>query len=69
MGWAIITTIAYSLGYPAFLCWLFYKKANHDVIIKDQLLRAQNVGNTRASNPFYGFRLAYGALYYRFRPE
>jgi hypothetical protein len=69
-GWACVTTLFYSIGFPVLLCWLFFKQENRNKILVDQLLRAQNTGHTRDLNPkAYEFRLAYGPLYYRFRPE
>ena len=67
--WAFVTTAVYSGGFPAFLCWLFFRTKNKQLILRDQLLRAQGHGHTRDSNPQFAWRQAYGALYYRFRPE
>ena len=43
---------------------------NRLLVQEDQLLRAQNTGKTRTSNPnAYEFRKRYHKLYYQFKPH
>jgi hypothetical protein len=55
---AVIALLAYTVGYPAFLAQLFWRK--RVLIMEDQLLRAKGVGQDRLTNPHaYGIRKAY----------
>jgi hypothetical protein len=67
LPWAILALIVYSLGYPIYVAMTLYK--NQNLIKEDQLLRAMNTGDTRATNPLaYDVRKKYHKLYYHFKP-
>jgi len=67
LPFAVVFFMLYALGYPAFAAYIILR--NRERIMQDQLLRARNVGNTRATNPQnYDFRKRYGKLYYQFKP-
>jgi hypothetical protein len=56
---AVFFFILYSLGFPAFLTWVLFKPEHASKIFMDQLLRAQNLGDTKDTNPHcYYFRCA-----------
>lgn len=64
LPWAIITLLGYSVAYPAFLSWLYWK--NHERIMEDQLLRAKGGGDDRLTNPnAYHLRRRYARTYYQ----
>jgi hypothetical protein len=67
LPFAVIFFMVYALGYPAFAAYTILR--NKERIMQDQILRAKNSGNTRATNPHnYDFRKRYGKLYYQFKP-
>ena len=64
---ALLFTL-YSIGFPAFVAYILL--TNKRACQEDQILRAQKIGNTRASNPYhYEFRKRYARLYYHFKPN
>lgn len=68
LPFAIVTLIAYSFGYPAFVGFVVHK--NRDAIMEDQLLRAQDMGRTRLDNPHcYDVRKRYHRVYYQYKPS
>ena len=40
-----------------------------DEIRGDQLMRAQEIGTSKESNPFWHIRKRYSKLYYQFKPK
>jgi hypothetical protein len=66
--YAILAVIAYTIGYPAFLAQLTYRR--RDLIMEDQYLRAKGAGDSRLENPHaYDFRRTFSRIYYQFKPE
>jgi hypothetical protein len=64
---AALALALYTVGYPAFLAQLFWRK--RELIMEDQLLRAKGMGDDRLTNPHaWSLRQAYGKAYYQFRP-
>ena len=65
---ALLTLGIYVLGYPAVVFFSLYK--NRYLIMEDQLLRANGVGNDRNTNPnAYLTRKRLHKLYYHFKPD
>lgn len=65
--WAVLSLIIYGGGYPLYVSYILYKYFN--LIKEDQLLRAMDTGDTRATNPLaYDVRKKYHKLYYHFKP-
>lgn len=68
MPGAVICTLGYVVGYPAFVAYTLYTK--REIIMEDQLLRAKGVGQDRLTGPrTYDVRRRYGRLYYQFKPD
>jgi len=66
--WAGFFFFVYSICYPAFVVLIFL--TNKKKIKEDQILRAKETGNTRATNPnCYELRKKYKRLYYQFKPD
>ena len=65
--WAMLSLVIYGIGYPCYVSFIIYK--NFNLIKEDQLLRAMNTGDSRATNPLaYDVRKKYHKLYYHFKP-
>jgi hypothetical protein len=64
---SLVSFFAYGFGFPAFVFFKLYR--NRRVVEYDQLLLALDTGNTKETNPHYGFRIKYHRLYYLFRPN
>ena len=68
LPWAIIFFLVYSVGFPVVVARILF--GNSVAIKADQHLRAQNSGNTRATNPsYFDLRKRYHRLYYQFKPQ
>ena len=68
LPFAICTLVAYTLMYPAVVGVIL--RRYRFLIMEDQLLLAQNKGETRLTNPHaYHVRKRYHKLYYHFRPD
>jgi hypothetical protein len=68
LPFAIITFVAYTLGYPAFLAYNLVK--HRHLVMEDQLLRAKGLGEDRLTNPHaYDVRKAYNRAYQFFKPD
>jgi hypothetical protein len=68
LPWAIIFFCAYTLGYPAVVALILFK--NQERVKEDQLLRANNTGDSRDTNPnCHDFRKRYSRLYFHFKPH
>jgi hypothetical protein len=68
LPWSIIFFFLYTVGYPAFCGLIIF--SNVKKIKEDQMLRARNTGQTRATNPAcHEFRKRYKELYYRYKPH
>jgi hypothetical protein len=68
LGPALIFFGLYTLSYPCFVASVLLR--NRLLAQEDQLLRAQETGKTRSSNPnCYDFRKRYHKLYYQFKPQ
>mmetsp|Transcript_58139 Transcript_58139/g.160973 ORF Transcript_58139/g.160973 Transcript_58139/m.160973 type:complete len:575 (+) Transcript_58139:1-1725(+) len=69
--YATILGLLYGCGYPL-ICFyvLILNRDNKRSAIEDQLVRAQQLSNSRENNPnCYEFRKRYGKLYYQFKPQ
>jgi hypothetical protein len=67
LPYAIGSIIIYSIGYPVYVSYVIYKYFH--LIQEDQLLRAMDLGDTRATNPMaYDVRKKYHKLYYHYKP-
>merc|ERR1711968_116201 len=65
---AVFFFLFYSIGYPAVVGYILYR--GRESAKEDQLLRANNTGHTRKTNPnCYDFRKRYHKLYYNFKPD
>ncbi|GMH50640.1 hypothetical protein TL16_g00832 [Triparma laevis f. inornata] len=68
--YAIIALGIYSVGYPLFTAWALLTPEMARKCREDQILRAQDLGYTRKTNPHcYEHRLKYGKLYYYYKPK
>jgi hypothetical protein len=68
LPWSIIFFFLYTVGYPAICAFILF--SNKKKIHEDQMLRARNTGQTRATNPAcHEFRKRYKELYYRYKPH
>lgn len=67
LPWALAFAVTYSFAFPVFV--LFKMKSNKKIVFEDQLLAAQERGESPVSNPNYGFRLRYSKLYKNFKPD
>jgi len=68
LPWAIIFFCAYTLGYPGIVAFILFRNAER--VKEDQLLRANNTGDDRGSNPnCYDFRKRFSRLYFHFKPH
>jgi len=66
LAWVFL--IIYSAGFPIGV--FIAIRRNKGVIVEDQYLRAQGIGDTRETNPrAYETRKRYGQLYAHFKPE
>ena len=64
---AVVFIILYTLGYPLFVMVVVLRHKNE--IKEDQILRANDLGDTRNTNPHaYLLRKRYHKLYYHFKP-
>lgn len=67
LPYALGCLVLYGIGYPLYVTYVIME--NKELIKEDQLLRAMNTGDTRASNPMaYDIRKKYHKLYYHFKP-
>jgi hypothetical protein len=65
---AIPAIFLYIIGFPAYIFYIV--KTFKNEIKEDQLLRAQDLGDTVAENPFaYHVRVRYHRIYYHFKPS
>jgi hypothetical protein len=68
LPWAIFFFLLYSCGFPAVVGFILWK--GRESAKEDQLLRANNTGTTRKTNPnCFDFRKRYHKLYYNFKPN
>ena len=67
VGWASLTLIIYTIGFPCATAFFLYKYRNE--AFQDQLLRAQDIGNNRKENAQWDVRKMFGKLYYMFKPH
>jgi hypothetical protein len=68
LPWAIIFFLLYAIGYPSVVAYILYN--GRESAKEDQLLRANDTGMTRKTNPnCYDFRKRYHKLYYMFKPD
>ena len=69
--YAFIFFVIYGVGYPLYVyVLLVLNKTNRELAMEDQLVRAQQLPNTREDNPnCYEFRKRYAKLYYQFKPD
>ncbi|GMI07720.1 hypothetical protein TrVE_jg4996 [Triparma verrucosa] len=68
--YAIVGLGIYSVGYPLFTAWALLTPEMARKSREDQILRAQDLGYTRKTNPHcYEHRLKYGKLYYYYKPK
>lgn len=59
--WAVLAFIGYGLAYPGLVLWVLWQ--GRELAKEDQLLRAQRIGDTPATNPnAFDFRLKYHKL-------
>jgi len=66
--WAIFFFMVYAIGYPGLVAFILYR--GRESAREDQLLRANDTGSTRKSNPnCYDFRKRYHKMYYMFKPD
>jgi hypothetical protein len=66
--WSIPAIFLYIIGFPAYIFYIVTTYKNE--IKEDQLLRAQNLGDTIAENPFaHHIRIRYHRIYYHFKPS
>jgi hypothetical protein len=65
---AVMAFLVYTVGYPAVVAFILLK--NSERVKEDQLLRARETGNSRATNPnCHDFRKRFCKLYYQFKPH
>merc|ERR1711871_233433 len=67
LPWAMAFAVTYSFAFPVYV--VFKTVLNKKVIFEDQLLFAQERGESPYSNPQYSFRLRYSKLYKNFKPD
>jgi hypothetical protein len=65
--YALLVLASYSGGFPLLLLCIFHYFK--DKIIADQVLRAHDKGDSVRTNRFYFLRMAFGKVYYMFRPK
>jgi len=59
----------YTLGFPLFLFWLLRCGNRKSLLKEDQILRANGIGETLATNPrAYHMRVRYHKMYYYYKP-
>ena len=64
---AAVFILLYTLGYPLFVMYVVLNHKNE--IKEDQILRANDLGDTRSTNPHaYLLRKRFHKLYYHFKP-
>ena len=68
ISFAIPAVFLYVIGFPLYI--LYIVKTYKNEIKEDQLLRAQNLGDSYAENPFaHHVRIRYHRIYYHFKPS
>ena len=65
--YALMVLAGYTGGYPMLLLCIFHYYK--DKIIADQVMRAHDRGETPRTNRFFFLRIAFGKVYYMFRPK
>ena len=65
--YAIAVITGYSLGFPIILLLIFHCYGKK--IMADQVLRAHDRGDNQRTNRFFFLRIAFGKVYYMFRPK
>eukprot|EP00520_Triparma_pacifica_P008947 CAMPEP_0118663976 /NCGR_PEP_ID=MMETSP0785-20121206/17747_1 /TAXON_ID=91992 /ORGANISM="Bolidomonas pacifica, Strain CCMP 1866" /LENGTH=4925 /DNA_ID=CAMNT_0006557813 /DNA_START=422 /DNA_END=15195 /DNA_ORIENTATION=+ len=67
---ACIAIGVYTVGYPLYVAWIVLPPLSAKKCREDQILRAQDLGYTRKTNPHcYEHRLCYSKLYYYYKPK
>jgi len=67
---AIVAIAVYTVGYPLYVAYILLSPESARKAREDQILRAQDLGYTRKTNPHcYEHRLCYGKLYYYYKPK
>merc|ERR1711871_1171657 len=65
--YAIAVITGYGLGFPIILLLIFHCYGKK--IMADQVLRAHDRGDNQRTNRFFFLRIAFGKVYYMFRPK
>lgn len=65
--YALAAGLVYALLFPILVTLLM--SYSTDEIRGDQLMRAQEIGTSKESNPFWHIRKRYSKLYYQFKPK
>ncbi|GMH57924.1 hypothetical protein TrST_g5907 [Triparma strigata] len=68
--YACVALAIYTVGYPIFVATILLDRKNAAMAREDQVLRAQDLGHTKATNPnCWEFRTRYYKLYYYYKPS
>ena len=66
---SLLSIAIYTLGFPLILFWLLRCGKRKDLLKEDQILRANDLGDSLASNPrAYHLRVRYHKMYYYYKP-
>ena len=70
LPYAVVAIAVYTIGYPCFVASILLNRHNAAMAREDQVLRAQDLGNTKGTNPnCWEFRCRYYKLYYYYKPS